>query len=272
MKPFDFNIHLPCGGGALADRLQDDTSMAGADFEDCFLGYRAVLTESCVGGNIMLLNSALEVAEIESLIATVRASWSNSSFTVLVDPRDPEWRERLGQLRAVGVSGIKFHCYIQQLSEADFSSCIAMSTLAQSLGLAVMIDTSYGSLDMYRFDNLRLAAAIATRVRHVPIVLLHSGGARCLEAMLLADAARNVYLETSFSLPYYLGSSIERDLAFAYRKLGEERVLYGSDFPYVALDESRDKFLEFLDRWGFSAQASERMLRWNGAAVLGLGA
>ncbi|MCG3770530.1 MAG: hypothetical protein JW384_01680 [Nitrosomonadaceae bacterium] len=242
--------------------------MSGAGFENCFLGYREALTENCVGGNIMLLNSALEVAEIEALIATVRASWSNTSFTVLVDPRDPEWRERLGQLREVGVSGIKFHCYIQQLSEVDFASCVALSILAQSLGLVVMIDTSYGSLDMYRFDNLRLAAAIATQVRHVPVVLLHSGGARCIEALLLADAADNVYLETSFSLPYYLGSSIERDLAFAYRKLGDERVLYGSDFPYVGLEESKDKFLGFLEHWRFSTQAVERMLRWNGMAVL----
>lgn len=270
MKPFDFNVHLPCSRDALADRLQDETSMTGAGFENCFLGYREALTENCVGGNIMLLNSALEAAAIESLIGTVRASWSNASFTVLVDPRDPHWRERLGQLREVGVSGIKFHCYIQQLSEADFAACVALSTLAQSLGLAVMVDTSYGSLDMYRFDNLRLAAAIATQVRHVPIVLLHSGGARCIEALLLADAADNVYLETSFSLPYYLGSSIERDLAFAYRKLGDERVVYGSDFPYVGLEESKDKFLSFLERWEFSTQAVERILRWNGMAVLGL--
>lgn len=270
MKPFDFNIHLPCNGDALADRLQDETSMDGAGFGKCFIRYREALIENCVGGNIMLLNSSLDVAEIEALIATVRASWSNSSFTVLVDPRDPEWREHLRQLHEIGVSGIKFHSYIQQLSEADFPSCIALSTLAQSLGLVVMIDASYGSVDMYRFDNLRLAAAIATQVRHVPIVLLHSGGARCIEALLLADAADNVYLETSFSVPYYLGSSIERDLAFAYRKLGDDRVVYGSDFPYVGLKESKDNICGFLERWEFSAQAVDRILRWNGMAMLGL--
>lgn len=270
MKPFDFNIHLPCSNSALADRLQDETAMTGVGFERCFLNYKGALTENCIGGNIMLLNSALEVAEIEALISTVRASWPNSRFTVLVDPRDPGWRERLGQLREAGVSGIKFHSYLQQLSTEDFSSCVALSTVAQSLGFVVMIDTSYGSLDMYRFDNLRLAAAIAAQVQHAPIVLLHSGGARCIEALLLADAADNVYLETSFSLPYYLGSSIERDLAFAYRKLGDERVIYGSDFPYVGLEESRDKTLRFLESWGFSAQAVDRMLRLNGMRLLGL--
>ena len=92
-----------------------------------------------------------------------------------------------------------------------------------------------------------VAAAIANRVTRAPIILLHSGGSRCLEAMLLADATKNVFLETSFTLPYYLNSSIERDLAFAYKKLGANKILYGSDFPYISLKESEKSFFEFMD-------------------------
>jgi len=83
-----------------------------------------------------------------------------------------------------------------------------------------------------------------------------------LEAYLLADACPNVYLETSFTLPYYLGSSVEQDLAFAYKKI-DERVIYGSDFPYVGLDKSENIFEEFVQKWGFTDSQIDGFLNNN---------
>ena len=145
-----------------------------------------------------------------------------------------------------------------------------ISKKAQSLGMSVMIDTSYGSLDMYQYDNLKLTSEIAKHVTDVPIILLHSGGARCLEAMLLADCCQNIYLETSFTLPYYIGSSVERDLAFAYKKLGSDRIVYGSDFPYINQDDSLSAFLSFAQKWEFSDTEIDNILSKSAPRVLGI--
>ena len=267
MRFFDFNIHLPCGCKDVGSRLQDETTMSGSAFEKCFQGYKKDLDDNYVGGNIMILNSSLETLEIESLVNTTKSSWATSCVTVMIDPRDVDWEKRIVEISDTGVTAIKFHCYIQQITEIDIPVCVEISKKAESLGMLVMIDASYGSLGMYQFDNLKLASAIASHVTKTPIILLHSGGARCLEAMLLADATKNIYLETSFTLPYYLGSSIEQDLAFTYKKLGEDRIIYGSDFPYINLEESRITFLNFMEKWGFTSMQTEKIAKHNAMRI-----
>ena len=140
----------------------------------------------------------------------------------------------------------------QKISEQYFDKAREVSIVASKLNMPILIDTSYGSVNMYQYDNLKLAAHILRHVKNVPVVLLHSGGARAMEAMLLAESCSNVFLDTSFSVFYYEGSSIESDLAFAYKRIGLERVLYGSDFPYVSLEDSVASTRNFLIRNEFS--------------------
>ena len=132
----------------------------------------------------------------------------------------------------------------------------------------ICIDTSYGTSKMYAHDNLKLACHIADHITKVPIVLLHIGGARVLEAMLLAHEKQNVMLESSFSLGYYEGSTIPQDAAFAFRKIGIERVMYGSDFPYVSMEESMRVHTDFYARFGFSDDEIENMLYNNANQML----
>ncbi len=268
MKLFDLNIHLPCSANDLDSLLQDETLMTGYSLENCFLSYIDEIKENCVGGNIMLLNSSLKEKEVGSLLNLTKNIWPTSCLTVMVDPRDKDWNERIDILHTLGVKGIKFHCYIQKIILDDISTCVEIASKAQSLNMLVMIDTSYGSLGMYQYDNLHLASAIASKISKTPIILLHSGGARCLEAMLLADATNNIFLETSFTLPFYLGSSVEQDLAYIYKKLGEDKILYGSDFPYVTLKESESSFFTFMDKWGFNSNQIEKIAVHNGMQLV----
>jgi predicted TIM-barrel fold metal-dependent hydrolase len=114
---------------------------------------------------------------------------------------------------------------------------------------------------------VRLAAALSGHVR-CPIVMSHAGGRQILDAMLLAEDARQVVLDTSFSLPYYLGSSIETDFAFAMRKLGAARWVYGSDAPFVSLEDSLSATRRFLDAHRFAAKDVEQILHGTAAALL----
>ena len=114
MKHFDFNIHIPCGDSELESRWKDETSMTGKEFEKCFQSYITELEDACYGGNFMILNHNLSLAEVESLVTRIKSSSLSSCVTIMLDPRDTAWDERISNLHRVGVTAIKFHCYIQK--------------------------------------------------------------------------------------------------------------------------------------------------------------
>jgi predicted TIM-barrel fold metal-dependent hydrolase len=265
---FDFNIHLPCGIEGLDERWCDEGSMGQRELLTCFKHHLPSLKAKIDAGNFMLFNEALSPSEASIFTSAVREEFPRASFTVLGNIHNPEEIERLEKLKQAGIDAVKFHCYFQKLGEDDFPKVLALAKVAVDLGMPILIDTSYGSTEMYRYDNLRLAAFLLEEITTVPVVLLHSGGARILEAFLLADSCPNVYLEASFSLPYYLGSSVERDMAFAYKKIAE-RVIYGSDFPYVDIDASINMFMAFSKKWGFSDLQVEGFLNTNAKKIFG---
>ena len=265
---FDCNIHLPCGKDDLDDRLCDEGSMGQRELLTCFKHHLPALKEKIDAGNFMLFNENLSPVEATVFTSVVREAFSEARFTVLGNIHNQAEADRLESLKKAGIDAVKFHCYFQKIDESDYPQVLALARVAIDLEIPIFIDTSYGSTGMYHYDNLKLAAFLLEEITTVPVVLLHSGGARALEAFLLADACPNVYLETSFSLPYYLGSSVERDLAFSYKKISE-RVIYGSDFPYVDMDTSIDKFLTFSQNWGFSESQVEGFLNTNVKKVFG---
>lgn len=271
MRPFDLNIHLPLHGEDTDALLMDEQQLGGPELLKCFRKHRPAIERACAGGNFMLFNPELTAEELAPFVGAVREAIPAARFTLLGAFRDPSASERLERLAGCGIDAVKFHCYVQRIEREHFDTARTYAQAAADLGMPLFVDTSYGTAGMYRYDNLRLAAHLLERIDSVPLVLLHSGGARVLEAMLLADACPNVFLETSFSLDCYAGSSIEQDQAFVYRKLGSHRIAYGSDFPYVSFEDARGGIERFLRRHGFEGEDSrniqshtaERIFDWN---------
>ena len=109
------------------------------------------------------------------------------------------------------------------MEDNDFGAAVEIAKTAEALGLWIAVDASYGTLNVFNQNGVRLAAAIAKEVKDAPIVLMHLGGRLALEAMAVALAAPNVMLEMSLSIPFWLGSSVEQDFAFAIRQVGAHR-------------------------------------------------
>lgn len=99
---------------------------------------------------------------------------------------------------------------------------------------------------------MTLAASILKSVNDVPVMFVRSGSARAIEAFLLANAFLNVLLVASFSVLYFVDSTINKDLAFTYKRIGAERVVFGSYFPYVGFEDVLSKTRLFFERNGFS--------------------
>jgi hypothetical protein len=79
---------------------------------------------------------------------------------------------------------------------------------------------------------------LAKMVPSVKMILAHAGGHRVLDACMVAKSNPNILLDISYSPVYFEGSNITRDFVFAIKKVGAQRVLYGSDFPEVRLDKA----------------------------------
>jgi predicted TIM-barrel fold metal-dependent hydrolase len=188
-------------------------------------------------------------------------------YALAVDFRRADAIERLERARAAGVAALKFHPYIQRITRDDYERAAALARHADRLGMFAMVCGSYGTRALDRHDGVRLAAHLAGEVR-CPIVLSHGGGRQVLDAMLVAADAPQLLLDTSFSVPYYAGSSIDTDFAFAMRKLGAARWMYGSDAPFVALDLAPAQTRGFLDRHGFVAADIDQIMYGTAAALL----
>jgi predicted TIM-barrel fold metal-dependent hydrolase len=269
---FDFNVHLPSSKTHVEEALQAEASMTPPEMLDALDPVAEELGPNVEGMNVMLFDPSLFIGEVPRGLGEVldkaREIVPNSISTTLVDFRHPDALEAVDRAKEVGVDGLKFHSYFQNLGESDIDSALQLALRAQRNEMFVCVCASYGTTRMYTHDNLKLAARLLEFIEDVPVILLHSGGLRALEAMLLGDVESNVWLETSFSINYWRGSRVENDLAFAYDKLGAERVIYGSDFPYVGMDSAYTETVDFLESHGFSSREIEKVLHKNATRLL----
>jgi predicted TIM-barrel fold metal-dependent hydrolase len=82
---------------------------------------------------------------------------------------------------------------------------------------------------------------LSVRFPDITLVLLHAGGSNVLNMYDAIKNLSNVYLDISYTMVKYAGSSITNDLGFL---LGcfEKRMLFGSDFPEIAISEALNHF------------------------------
>jgi len=268
MKIYDFNIHLP----HLEDEdvnvvIDNDLNLTNEELVKGLETHQNKFTDLS-GANFLLFNTNLFSSSISEFKAQASNHFQNFSLTALVDFRRYDLIPYLEKVKEQGVQAIMVNSYLQQISESDFPLVHKACKFAEENNLIICIDGSYGTSKMYSYDNLKLACFISDFIERTPIVIIHSGGLRILEAMLLALEKTNVWLDSSFSLPYYLGSSLEQDYAFAYKKIGTNRVLYGSDIPYLNSDKSIQLHLNFFEKYHFSDKAIENILYSNAMNLL----
>ena len=129
----DFNVHLPCHLGKTTDeRLADETAMEVADLSRCYGIHKAELHTKMHGANFMLFNQDYPFGEhsIVEWIAEVRGDWNIAAFTQLLDFRRSGLDSALDWLSASGINGVKFHSYLQRISESEFPTVLAAAKSA----------------------------------------------------------------------------------------------------------------------------------------------
>jgi uncharacterized protein len=271
MKIFDFNIHLPQNVSVnVDDVILDDLNLSSQGLTNGLNRHLASLKQ-LTGLNVLLFNQNLFEPKNDSILNFVnelKTQFEKILLTALIDFRMEQVSAYLDRARHEGVHTFMFNSYLQKIHETDFAKVLQVCKYAEANKIVVCIDASYGTSKMYTYDNLKLACFVADHITKVPIVIIHSGGYRVMEAMLLAMDKRNVFLDTSFSLNYYLGSSLEQDYAFAYKKLGAKRVLFGSDLPYLKFENAYSEQLDFFNRSGFSSDDLDHIFYKNSVRLV----
>jgi len=158
-----------------------------------------------------------------------------------------------------GIRIIKILPYEQEITRDKYSDVLDIAEFAQDNKMILAICATYGSRLIYDTNGVELASYIKRRF-DIPIILAHGGGPKIIEAMSLALDYEDIFLDLSFSLKYWRGSSVIDDYAFAIRKLKAKKIFYGSDYPYLGFNESTRCFMEFIDKYSFREQDKENML------------
>lgn len=207
------------------------------------------------------------VKTIKKLILSKKVK--NLIFSVMLDFRDKKVLQDLETLTLLGFKGIKFHPIQQKILPQDYKKAKQLALAADKYKKIIIIDTHHVGLDSDIYSGLNFAKYILPDIKG-PVILAHSGGLKALEAVVLALDYKNVYLETSFSVPFWQGSSIEQDLAFTFKKLGSARCLYGSDAPFIDLEESLKAIDKFFKKYNFSKKDIENIMHNTADKILSL--
>lgn len=179
-----------------------------------------------------------------------RKSWSNIFLCFMFDFRKSDSMNLLMLAKTIGAKAVKFHPLLQKITEKDFPKVKELAKEAEKLGFFIVIDCAYATKKISESSGIKLSAYLSD-LAACPIIMAHSGGALVSEAFNIAADSKNLYLDASFSLDFWKGSSVEKDFALAFKKLGSDRCVYGSDAPSVEIERSVKAANNFFKKYDF---------------------
>lgn len=170
--------------------------------------------------------------------------------------------EELEKLKDKRMAGVKFHPPFQKVYLAD-ESYREMWERINHLGFPVLIHCGQarvpGGFDFFPSD----AAKIIPYLPDVPVILAHMGGRSGdpREEELLFGFPENVFIDSAMSAGRQELSDFER----LTERMGPERVLFGSDFPYG----TQKAAIAYIRSSHFSRSEKAMMLGGNAGRILG---
>jgi predicted TIM-barrel fold metal-dependent hydrolase len=202
----------------------------------------------------------------DRLAALVRQDPDRLFAIGTVHPGDGEAALReLERIKGMGFRMLKLHPITQRLDVAG-SDVAAVVHKAAELQLPVLFDFS-GILSAADLGEYVMVAAKAPDAQ---IVLAHMGGTKFHEVLVLAALREyswyrnNLWVDLSAVAKLYARSPYSEQLLYVVRRVGVDRVLFGSDFPFTGTPAEA---IEDVKSLGLT-QAEERMIFYENAASL----
>lgn len=148
----------------------------------------------------------------------------------------------LEQIIDLDLDGVKIHPRVQRVGVDALLEMDFMYKL-EELALPLMI-CGWQQSSTIPIDSLSPLHVdkIAKKHPKLPIILSHMGGYRFWDAYTVARANSLVFLDCSYYLQAFRGTSLESDF-FSLLKTVDRKVIYGSDFPEVSVKSYLEDFV-----------------------------
>jgi predicted TIM-barrel fold metal-dependent hydrolase len=121
-----------------------------------------------------------------------------------------------------GFKGVKVHPRNEAFAINSEELAFPIAELASKLNVPILIHT--GEPDTYGFAQPTLVGDLADSFPDLTLIIGHMGKRLYEDAICVARWFENIILETSFRS--------HRDIARAVKRVGANRVVYGSDMPF----------------------------------------
>ena len=218
-----------------------------------------------------------KVRQINQLSAH-RNSRQKKIFSIgCIHPDCADVKAELALAARLGLKAVKIHPYFQN-HDFDDPAYLRLMEAAGELGLIVVAHTGtdLGYPGLYRCTTPMIANVLKS-LRGVKLVLAHMGGCGNWEDVLEVVADSDVMLDCAYSLGYTLDMegkpmagmpsllTAEQFMAML-NVLGPERILFGTDSPWMDQKDTLDLFLSLP----LSREAQERILYQNALELYGL--
>lgn len=242
-KIFDFHLH--CYPDAVAERAvakvterQILTAYLNGTVEDQL---KAMACHGITAGlNLPLALSPDSERGVNTWAAALNASDSPLFSLGSVHPDTPDPLKILTWIQSLGLRGIKLHSEFQDFKPSD-PRMFSIYAACENLGLFILFHTGIDLI--FEGDPTAVLPdfeVVTDRFPNLKIVLAHMGGIETLLPNRLSYKGKQVW----FDLAYVPGQVPPEKLASVIRELGTDRVLYGTDSPWVDYKAHLGDFLK----------------------------
>jgi len=173
------------------------------------------------------------------------------------------------ELKEAPYKALKLHPRLNRYDPMD-QRCLAILEEIASWkhSLPIWLDTLF----YYRGGQLRKPSVdtiheLVGRFPSLQFVLLHGGGSWVVQVAEAIRDCPNAFLDLSFTLHRYQGSSIAADLRYLVTTF-DRRIIFGSDFPEVSITRALKEFQELAD--GIPQEKRANVLGANLSRILGM--
>jgi predicted TIM-barrel fold metal-dependent hydrolase len=169
----------------------------------------------------------------------------------------------LAELERVARAGVRAVKVTPKADPGDFDRLSDLVERASALDVVVLFDG-------WRLD-LDALAKLALAHPKAKLVVAHLGGVHFSDVLLFDIVRRypfykrNVWFDLSTVAHLYARSPYAEQLVWVCRKIGTDRILFGSDFPLLPLDQAVDDVRSL----GFTPEELKAILHDNAQALLG---
>ena len=161
------------------------------------------------------------------------------------------------RLNKIGVKNLVIHPYLQEIK--NLRQLNTIKDFIKEKNFNIFVSTAIGSKKLYQIKPLEILNMVLDLNIFNKVVASHMGGFKVKELICLMDQYKNLYADTSFSLPYWKDSSVETDQSFLIKRFNN-RVLYASDSPYMKKNFALKCHQYFLKKYNFTNKQKNNLM------------